>query len=129
MDSTWGTAAEPSLSFAQGQIAPGCSPNHSVVATGTTPSASRASCSVSPVTTTRSGAAGIVVVPYLWSIVTGNVSPAAVVAAGSSSEPHAASPARVRATVPAAAMRLRGRPPRAGLARKPPRAARSSGSR
>ena len=70
--STVGSGASPSSSFAHGKIAPGCLPYHSVVATGTTPSASSASCSRSPTTTIRFGADSIVVEPYLWSIVTGN---------------------------------------------------------
>ena len=51
---------------AHGKMSPGASPNHLVTATGTTPSSSRASCSVSPTLTTRFGAsAGTVVSPYL----------------------------------------------------------------
>ena len=69
--STVGALALPSSSVAHGKIAPGCLPNHSVVATGTTPSASSASCSRRPTTTTRSGCFSIVVEPYLCSIVTG----------------------------------------------------------
>src|SRR4051812_38984954 len=69
---TVGTLALPSAALAHGKIAPGCLPNHSVVATGTTPSARSASCSRRPATTTRSGWALMVVVPYLWVIVTGN---------------------------------------------------------
>src|SRR5690606_28735615 len=67
---------------AQGQIAPGYPPNHSVVPTGVIPSARSASCSVRPTVTIRSGGASIVVLPYLCAIVTGKAS-ASGAAAGS----------------------------------------------
>jgi hypothetical protein len=74
-------------------------PNHSVVATGTTPSASSASCSTSPTTTIRFGSAAISVVPYLCRIETGKaddsapvVAPPPDAAAPSSPPPHAAIP-------------------------------------
>ena len=93
---TVGALASPSSSSAHGKIAPGCLPYHSVVATGTTPSASSASCSRSPTTTTRFGAVSIFVVPYLWSIETGNAAssdraPESLPAVSCSSDPHAAS--------------------------------------
>src|SRR5690349_19485541 len=107
-----GTAALPSFSLAQGQISPGFSPNHLVVATGTTPRASRASCSVSPTTTTRWGTLVISVVPYLCSMLTGNAAlPAeldAAEAAGALSSPQAATRASAAvATAPPKARRLR----------------------
>ena len=96
--STTGFGASPSSSVAHGKIAPGCLPNHSVVATGTTPSASSASCSRRPTTTTRLGCFSIVVEPYLCSIVTGKAPGSACGGrgggggrGGSSSEPQAAS--------------------------------------
>src|SRR5262245_4842554 len=49
--------------------------------TGFTPRARIVSWSTKPTDTTRCGSLGIVVEPYLWSIVTGNAA-AAVVAAG-----------------------------------------------
>src|SRR5215208_1747995 len=60
--STTGCAA-PSLGFAQGQTPNGSPPNQSVTAIGTTPTASRSSCSVKPALTTRFGGAGILVSP------------------------------------------------------------------
>jgi hypothetical protein len=57
-----------------------------VVATGTTPSASNASCSTRPTVTTRFGAAGTTVSPYLFLIVTGKTPPSAL-AAGVSAAP------------------------------------------
>ncbi len=63
--------ASPSAGVAHGQTAYGCSPYHSVVATGATPRASRMSCSVKPTTTTRFGSAGTTVSPYLCVTVTG----------------------------------------------------------
>ena len=60
-------------------MANGCSPYQSRMPTGTTPRARRASWSAKPTVTTRSGCSGIVVSPYLCSIVTGNPpSPAGV---------------------------------------------------
>src|SRR5215218_2234215 len=79
-DRTVGTFASPSSSLAHGKIAPGCLPYHSVVATGTTPSASSASCSRRPATTTRLGSDLIVVAPYLWAMVTGKAPSSAFVA-------------------------------------------------
>ena len=63
--------ASPSASRAHGQTACGCSPYHSVVATGVKPSARSVSCSVSPTLTIRRGSAGTVVVPNLWSTAAG----------------------------------------------------------
>ena len=60
---TSGFGASPSAASAHGKIAPGCLPYHSVVATGTMPSASSESCSRRPATTMRSGALVIVVGP------------------------------------------------------------------
>src|ERR1700752_2386407 len=55
--------AEPSLGRAHGQTAKGWSPHQFVTAIGTTPTASRSSCSVNPALTTRLGGAAIVVSP------------------------------------------------------------------
>src|ERR1700694_3188684 len=55
--------AEPSFGCAHGHTANGSPPHHSVTAIGTTPTASRSSCSVKPALTTRLGGAGIVVSP------------------------------------------------------------------
>src|SRR3954464_13343575 len=55
--------APPSLGCAQGHTANGSPPNQSVTAIGTTPTASRSSCSVNPALTTRFGGAGILVSP------------------------------------------------------------------
>src|SRR6185312_17029952 len=63
--------APPSLTLAQGHTAKGSLPNHSVVAIGTTPTASRSSCPVKPALTTRLGGAGTTVCPNAWVIVTG----------------------------------------------------------
>src|SRR4051812_10268748 len=83
--STCGLGALPRAASAHGQIAPGFSPNHSLVPTGTTPSASRASCSTRPTVTIRFGSALMVVVPNLLSIETGNAA-----AAGAELPPPAA---------------------------------------
>src|SRR5688572_27609638 len=76
-------SAPSSSGCAQGQVADGCSPYHSVTATGTTPSSRRMSCSVTPTDTTRSGGAGTVVWPY-WCATTAGNDPSTVdpVAAG-----------------------------------------------
>ena len=58
--------------MAHGHVANGCSPYQSRMPTGTTPRASSESWSENPTVTTRSGWLGIVVSPYLCSIVTGN---------------------------------------------------------
>src|SRR4051794_7622783 len=76
--STCGFAAPPSAASAQGHTAPGLAPNHSVVAVGTTPSASSASCSTRPTVTMRFGSAVMFVAPYLCGSATGKpVAPAA----------------------------------------------------
>ena len=62
--------APPSADCAHGHTAFGSAPNHSVTAIGTTPSASRSSCSVNPALTTRLGGAGIVVSPKACLMVT-----------------------------------------------------------
>ncbi len=62
--------APPSAGWAHGHTAKGCSPHHSVVAIGTSPSASRLSCSVNPALTTRVGRAGMVVSPKACVMVT-----------------------------------------------------------
>ncbi len=94
--STSGSAASPSASVAHGKMYPGASPNHLVTATGTMPSASRASWSVSPTETTRVGAAVTSVSPYLCLIVAGKADssagllPASVaVVPGAASSPQA----------------------------------------
>src|SRR6185503_14157504 len=69
--------APPNLGCAQGHVPNGSPPNQSVTAIGTTPSASRSSCSVSPALTTRLGADGILVSPKAWVTVT-EPSPATV---------------------------------------------------
>src|ERR1700731_1321157 len=61
-DSTAGCAG-PSLGCAHGHTANGGSPHQFVTAIGTTPTASRSSCSVKPALTTRLGGAWIVVSP------------------------------------------------------------------
>ncbi|MDR6173665.1 hypothetical protein QE366_000924 [Nocardioides zeae] len=66
-------------SVAQGQTAKSCSPYHSVVAIGVTPSSRSTSCSVRPTLTMRCGSDSIVVSPYSCSTVTGNVSDGSVV--------------------------------------------------
>ena len=69
-------------------------PIQSVTPTGATPSAKKASCSLSPTLTTRSGRSVSSVVPYLCSIVTGNAARSSVVVApepaaeSDSSSPH-----------------------------------------
>ena len=83
---------------AHGKIAPGCSPYHSVVPTGTMPRASSESCSRRPTTTTRSGASVIVVSPYLCGIVTGNASASAVGAAAAGARPRRRCRRRTRRT-------------------------------
>src|SRR6202049_1809165 len=55
--------AEPSFGCAHGHTAKGSPPHHSVTAIGTTPRASRSSCSVNPALTTRLGGAGTLVSP------------------------------------------------------------------
>src|SRR5262245_32105559 len=85
-DSTSG-AAPPRRSTAHGHVAWGWSPYQSRMPTGTTPRASRASWSVKPTVTTRSGFAGTTVVPYLCSIETGN--PAAVAVPSDPDDPAA----------------------------------------
>src|SRR6056297_1476581 len=70
-DNTSGSAS-PSSSCAQGHTPFGWSPNQSRRPTGTTPRASRKSCSLKPTDTTRCGSSSIVVEPNLCSIVTGN---------------------------------------------------------
>ena len=55
--------APPSFGCAQGHTPNGSPPNQSVTAIGTTPSASRSSCSVRPALTTRVGGAEIFVSP------------------------------------------------------------------
>src|ERR1700758_5411402 len=62
--------APPSLGWAHGQTPNGSPPNQSVTATGTTPRASRSSCSVKPALTTRLGGAGILVSPKICLTVT-----------------------------------------------------------
>ena len=54
VESTSGSPA-PRAAVAQGQVAYGCSPYHSVTPTGMVPSAITGSCSVSPTVTTRLG--------------------------------------------------------------------------
>ena len=76
-----GSFPSPSAALAQGKIAPSCSPYHSVVPTGTMPSASSESCSRRPTTTIRLGSESIVVSPNLCLIVTGKA-PAAAAGAG-----------------------------------------------
>ena len=55
--------APPSLACAHGHTPNGSPPNQSVTAIGTTPRASRSSCSVNPALTTRFGGPGILVSP------------------------------------------------------------------
>src|ERR1700712_5255047 len=55
--------AVPSLSWAHGQTPNGSFPNQSVTAIGTTPTASKSSCSLKPALTTRFGGLGIFVSP------------------------------------------------------------------
>src|SRR5437879_10756988 len=62
--------ALPNLGCAQGHTPNGCSPNQSVTAIGTTPTASRSSCSVKPALTTRLGGDGILVSPKMCLTVT-----------------------------------------------------------
>ena len=99
--STCGLAPAPSAASAQGQMAPGFSPNHSVVATGTTPSDSSASCSTRPTTTIRWGSAGMVVVPNLCAIETGKASEAALDEGADGSDPPPQAASRSRSTVAA----------------------------
>src|SRR5690349_12828034 len=73
-DSTSGVAP-PRRSTAHGHVAWGWSPYQSRMPTGTTPSASRASWSVNPTVTTRSGRDGTTVSPYLCGTKTGNPAP------------------------------------------------------
>src|ERR1700758_3216623 len=61
-DNTAGCAG-PSLGCAHGHTAKGWSPHQFVTAFGTTPTASRSSCSVNPALTTRLGGAAILVSP------------------------------------------------------------------
>src|SRR6476469_11083692 len=67
--STTGCAA-PNFGCAQGHTPNGSPPNQSVIAIGTTPTASRSSCSVNPALTTRLGGAGILVSPKMCLTVT-----------------------------------------------------------
>src|SRR6476661_4637644 len=67
--STTGCAL-PNLGCAQGHTPNGSAPNQSVTAIGTTPTASRSSCSVKPALTTRLGGAGILVSPKMCLTVT-----------------------------------------------------------
>ncbi len=96
VESTSGSPA-PRAAVAQGQVAYGCSPYHSVTPTGMVPSAITGSCSVSPTVTTRSGSASMVVSPRSCSMVTGYAAPegSGVVGAAASgwSSPQAARPA------------------------------------
>src|SRR5690349_24590798 len=67
--STTGCAL-PNLGCAQGHTPNGSPPNQSVTAIGTTPTASRSSCSVKPALTTRLGGPGILVSPKMCFTVT-----------------------------------------------------------
>src|SRR3977135_2746872 len=62
--------APPSCGCAHGHTPNGSPPNQSVTAIGTTPTASKSSCSVKPALTTRLGGAGILVSPYACLTVT-----------------------------------------------------------
>src|ERR1700751_5547905 len=62
--------APANLGCAQGHTPNGSPPNQSVTAIGTTPTASRSSCSVKPALTTRLGGAGILVSPKMCLTVT-----------------------------------------------------------
>src|SRR5258708_25070408 len=57
--------ALPHFGRAHGHTSKGSSPHHFVTAIGTTPTASRSSCSVKPALTTRFGGAGILVSPKM----------------------------------------------------------------
>ena len=81
--------APPSLGCAQGHTPNGSPPNQSVTAIGTTPTASRSSCSVKPALTTRLGGAGILVSPNACLTVT---EPSLATSPGFS-DPHAATSA------------------------------------
>src|SRR4051812_18146188 len=123
MPSVWssstGWGAPPSAASAQGKMPPSTS-RKLLVATGTLPRASIASCSLRPTSTTRWGSAVISVLPYLCSIVTGYAPAAADGApdagpeagADGAGEPQAVAP-RVRARARAAPQHSR----RAGVAR------------
>src|SRR4051794_39381140 len=114
MPSVWssstGLGAPPSAASAQGKMPPSTS-RKLLVATGTLPRASIASCSLRPTSTTRWGSAVISVLPYLCSIVTGYAPAAADGASDAGPEAGADGAGEPQAVAPRGEGEGEGRPP------------------